>query len=173
MRRDIRALWITGAVAVIAGVAVAGAMLWATGRNKTPTKPQPFAAGVSHSIREQLNEGPFYFPDPFGGTRDFWFALENGDIVALSANLPGEKGCRVGYKGEQKGFVDCHGARVPEHDLARFQLKLEVGKHKYPYPLTASGPDPKSKKAKEGNLLVYLNRLLPPPAGTATTATTA
>ncbi|MCU1459517.1 MAG: hypothetical protein JWL73_3609 [Actinomycetia bacterium] len=170
MRRDIRRLWVTGALAVIAGIAVAGAMLWATSRNKTPTKPQPFAAGVSHSIRAQLNEGPFYYPDPFGGVRDFWFAIENGNIAALSANLPGEKGCRVRYKGDKKGFVDCHNARVPERDLARFQLKLEVGKHKYPYPLPASGPRPSAKNAREGVLLVYLNKLLPPPGATTTTA---
>jgi hypothetical protein len=173
VRRDMRALWITGAVAVIAGIAVAGALLWATGRNKTPTKPQPFAAGVSHSIREQLNEGPFYYPDPFGGTRDFWFAIEDGNIAALSANLPGEKGCRVAYKGDKKGFVDCHGTRVPEHDLARFELKLQVGKTKYPYPLPAAGPRPSVKKAKEGSLLVYLEKLLPPPGSGATTTTAA
>lgn len=172
MRRDIRALVITGVVAVVAGIAVAGALLWSTSRNKTPTKPQPFAAGVSHSIREQLNEGPFYYPDPFGGTRDFWFAIEDGNIVALSANLPGEKGCRVRYLGEKKGFVDCHDHPVAEHDLARFQLKLETGGKKYAYPLTSKTLTPNSKKAKEAELLVYLEKLLPPP-GAATTTTAA
>ena len=171
MRRDMRALFVTGALAVVAGIAVAGAMLWTTSRNRTPTKPQPFAAGVSHSIRELLNEGPFYFPDPFAGTRDFWFAIEDGNIAALSANLPGEKSCRVAYKGEKKGFVDCHGTRVPEHDLARFQLKLQVGKTKYPYPLPTTGARPSAKKAKGGALLVYLQKLLPPPGATATATT--
>ena len=168
MRRDMRALFVTGAVAVVAGIAVAGAMLWTTSRNKTPTKPQPFAAGVSHSIREQLNEGPFYYPDPFGGTRDFWFAIEDGNIAALSANLPGVKGCRVRYKGEKKGFVDCHNARVAERDLARFELKLVVNDKHYPYPLPATGARPSVKKAKQGVLLVYLDKLLPPPGDTAT-----
>ena len=50
-------------------------------------------------------------PDPFGGNRSILFALEDGQIVALSTVTPGTKDCSITWKGSVNRFVDCHGDR--------------------------------------------------------------
>ena len=85
-------------------------------------KNQPFYAGLATDIKASLREGgPYYVPDPFGGHRSILFALENGQIVALSTVLPGTKDCAITWKGQIDRFVDCHGDRHRSFDLDRYE----------------------------------------------------
>ena len=85
-------------------------------------KNRPFYAGLANDIRASLREGgPFYVPDPFGGHRSILFALEDGQIVALSTVLPGTKDCTVTWKGRINRFVDCHGDQHRSFELDRYE----------------------------------------------------
>ena len=120
-RSDTRLLLTATAAVVLAGVLVAVVLLFATSGNGGPKKYQPFPAGLANSLRANLrDEGPYYFPDPFGGQRSILFALEDDNIVALSTVLPGTKDCRITWKGQIDRFVDCHGDRHRSVELDRY-----------------------------------------------------
>ena len=120
-RDDTRILIFATLLVVVAGVLVAAVLLLATGRGGSPTKYEPFQAGASKDIKRLLKEGgPYYVADPFGGHRSILFALEDGQVVALSNIVPGTKDCIVNIKNEGKSFVDCHGDHLQTTDLARY-----------------------------------------------------
>jgi len=120
-RSDTQLLVIAAGAVIAAGVLVAVVLLFATGRNGGPKDYEPFPAGLASSLRSDLRDGgPYYFPDPFGGQRSILFALENGDIVALSTVLPGTKDCHIKWKGQINRFVDCHGAQHRSVELDRY-----------------------------------------------------
>jgi hypothetical protein len=121
-RSDTRLLLIAAGSVLFAGVLVAVVLLFATSRGGSPDKNQPFFAGLASDIKRTLKEGgPYYTPDPFGGHRSILFALENGQIVALSTVLPGTKDCAIRWKGQINRFVDCHGDKHRSFDLDRYQ----------------------------------------------------
>ena len=67
-RSDTRLLIGAGAAAVLAGVFVAVVLLLATSRADSPKTYRPFPAGPVSQLRSNLkDEGPFYYPDAFGG----------------------------------------------------------------------------------------------------------
>jgi hypothetical protein len=125
-KSDARLLLTATAAVVAAGVLVAVVLLFATGRGSSPKKYAPFAAGLAHNIRTELKDGgPYFFPDPFGGNKSILFALEDGQIVALSNVLPGTKSCTVRWRGSIDRFQDCHGDKLTSDQLDRFQTKVD------------------------------------------------
>jgi hypothetical protein len=147
-RRDTRLLIIAGACALGAGLALAALILFATSQGGSPSRYRPFNAGLASDIETKVKQGgPYFTPDPFGGSRTVMWAVEHGKVVALSITLPGTKDCAVRWKGRIDSFVDCHGNRVRSEQLDRFPSTVS----------TASDT--------KGALLVDLRRLEPPPAG--------
>jgi hypothetical protein len=126
-RSDAKLLLLAAGGVIVAGLLVAAVLLLATGRAASPTKYEPFDAGVAVSIRKDLKSGgPYFVPDPFGGDRSILLAIEDGDVVALSDVVPGTKDCRVRWRGSIDSFVDCHDDKIRSTDLARYVT--EVGK---------------------------------------------
>ena len=120
-REDTRILVFATLAVVVAGLLVAAVLLIATGRGGSPTRYEPFEAGAAKDIERLLKDGgPYYVADPFGGQRSILFALEDGDVVALSTLVPNTTGCHVRIKNEGKTFVDCHGDILKSEELDRF-----------------------------------------------------
>ena len=120
-RSDTRLLLTAAGAVLLAGVLVAVVLLFATGRGGSPNKNQPFYAGLASDIKATLKDGgPYYVPDPFGGQRSILFALEGGNIVALSTVLPGTTDCHIKWKAQLDRFVDCHGGRHRSEELDRY-----------------------------------------------------
>jgi hypothetical protein len=125
-RDDTRILVFATLLVVVAGALVALVLLLATGQGGSPTKYEPFDAGAARDIERLLKEGgPYYVPDPFGGNRSILFALEGGEVVALSNVVPGTKDCVVNIKNEGKSFVDCNGDRLRSGELDRYLITIE------------------------------------------------
>jgi hypothetical protein len=125
-RDDTRILVFATLLVVVAGVLVALVLLLATGRASSPTKYEPFEAGAARDIERLLKEGgPYYVADPFGGSRSIMFALEDGEVVALSTTLPNTKDCVVFWRESRKAFVDCNDDRHQSTDLARYQTSID------------------------------------------------
>jgi hypothetical protein len=122
LSREDRPVIIVATIAVIAaGLLVAAVLLFATGRGGSPEAYEPFEAGAVQSIRSNLkDEGPYFVPDPFGGDRNILFAIEDGQVVALSNVVPNTEHCVVNIKNEGKSFVDCNGDRLQSTELARY-----------------------------------------------------
>ncbi len=120
--------------------------LWAvTGRGGSPTKYAPFDAGVATGIKADLKDGgPYYVADPFGGNRSILFALENGEVVALSITKPGTDNCTMRWKGQRGAFEDCDGNLLQSTQLARYATSVGT------------------EGVQKGELLVDLRELLPP-----------
>jgi hypothetical protein len=126
-RSDAKLLLVAAGGVIVAGLLVAAVLLLATGRASSPSKYEPFDAGVAASIRKDLKDGgPYFVADPFGGDRSILLALEEGKIVALSDIKPGTKDCRVRWRGSIDSFVDCNDRKLQSTDLARYPS--EVGK---------------------------------------------
>jgi len=125
-RSDTRLLIGAGAAAVLAGVLVAVVLLLATSRADSPKKYRPFPAGPETQLRSNLRkEGPFYYPDAFGGKRSILFALEGDQVVALMTHTPGDEECRVRWRGSVDSFVDCRGNRLHSDQIGRYQTTIE------------------------------------------------
>jgi hypothetical protein len=147
-RSDVKPLVIAAVGAVVLGIVAAVLILIATGRGNAPSKPRPFAAGLEHSIRNDVETGgPVFYPDPFRGYRSILFALENDRLVALATHVWNRTGCTVRWRGSINRFVDCDGNRLASQQLPR-----------YPYTVPSTG-------AAKNAVLVDVRTLLPPPAG--------
>jgi hypothetical protein len=120
-RTDTRLLIGAGAAAVLAGVFVAVVLLLATSRADSPKSYRPFPAGPVTQLRSNLkSEGPFYYPDAFGGKRSILFALEGDQVVALMTHTPGDEACRIRWRGSVNSFVDCRGDRLRSDQIGRY-----------------------------------------------------
>lgn len=147
-RSDAKILLVAAGAVIAAGLLVAAVLLLATGRASSPTRYEPFDAGVAAAIRKDLKDGgPYFVPDPFGGDRSILLAIEDGEVVALSDVVPGTKDCRVRWRGSINSFVDCHDDKIRSTELARYES--EVGKI----------------GANKGELFIDLRRRQPAPAG--------
>ena len=82
----------------------------------------PYLKAIKQSLREG---GPYYVPDPFGGNRSILFALENGEVVALSNIVPGTKDCAIRWRGSVNRFQDCNGDRFTSEQLDRFEATVD------------------------------------------------
>jgi hypothetical protein len=146
-RSDTRLLIGAGAAAVLAGVFVAVVLLLATSRADSPKAYRPFPAGPEAQLRSNLKkEGPFYYPDAFGGKRSILFALEGDQVVALMTHTPGDQKCRVRWRGSVDSFVDCRGKRLRSDQVGRYQTTVE------------------NQQGTGGVVVVDLRRELPAPA---------
>jgi hypothetical protein len=146
-RRDLPLILLSGSLVVLAGLMIAGVLWLSTSRSGGPPEQyEPFPAGPAEAIKRSLEDGgPYYVPDPFGGSRSILLALEDGKVVALSINKPGEKDCVVRWRGSVNSFEDCDGTRLRSEQLARFETSIPT-----------SGEN-------DGILLVDLRTLQPPP----------
>lgn len=146
-RSDVKPLLAASFVVVVLGLGAAVLILRATGRGNAPHTPRPFAAGLEHSIRNDVKTGgPVYYNDPFGGYRGMLFTLEQDRLVAVATHTWNDNKCTVRWRGSIDRFVDCNGNRLTSDQLPR-----------YPYTVPASGP-------AQGAVLVDVRTLLPPPA---------
>ena len=124
-RSDTRLLIGAGAAAVLAGVFVAIVLLLATSRADSPKTYRPFPAGPEKQLRTNLKtEGPFYYPDAFGGKRSILFALEGDQVVALMTHTPGDEACRIRWRGSVNSFVDCRGNRLRSDQIGRYGTSI-------------------------------------------------
>jgi hypothetical protein len=147
-RSDAKLLLVAAGAVVVAGLLVAAVLLLATSRASSPTKYEPFDAGVAVSIKNDLKDGgPYFVPDPFGGNRSILLAIEDGKVVALSDVKPGTNDCRVRWKGSIDSFVDCHDDKLASSDLARYQTAIGL------------------TGAQKGELLIDLRHKDPAPSG--------
>ena len=146
-RSDTRLLIGAGAAAVLAGVFVAVVLLLATSRADSPKTYRPFPAGPVRQLRSNLkDEGPFYYPDAFGGKRSILFALEGDQVVALMTHTAGDGACRIQWRGSVNSFVDCRGGRLRSDQIGRYGTSI-------------------SNQRGTGNVVfVDLRKELPPPA---------
>jgi len=86
--------------------------------------------GLQSSIRNQLEEGPFFVPDQFGGNRSFWIAEEAGEIVAIATHQQDLPGCSVKWKAQLDRF-ECGDERFTSDELERFEITIpEAGDDK-------------------------------------------
>ncbi|MGH8983754.1 MAG: hypothetical protein ACRDY6_07745 [Acidimicrobiia bacterium] len=123
-RDDLRLLVFAGAAVLLAGVAVAVLLFVSTGRGGSPPRDlEPVRFGLESSIRTQLEEGPFFVPDQFGGNRSFWIAEEDGEIVAIATHQQDLPGCSVKWKAQLDRFV-CGDERFTSDELDRFELTI-------------------------------------------------
>ena len=137
---------ITTITAIVCGLALAGLLMWSTGRGGGSTAYKPFNAGYEKALRKNLEKGgPVYFADPFGGNQGFWFALEDGEIVALAVNQPDQPKCSVRWRGSRNTFVDCNDQPRAVSALARFGVEIKG-------------------EVPEQLVFVDLQALLPPPS---------
>ena len=124
-RSDAKLLLLAAGGVIVAGLLVAAVLLLATSRASSPTKYQPFDAGVASSIKKDLKHGgPFFVADPFGGDRSILLAIEDGQVVALSDIKPGTKDCRVRWRGSIDSFVDCNDHKLRSTDMARYESDI-------------------------------------------------
>jgi hypothetical protein len=131
-RSDAKLLIVAAGGVIAAGLLVAAVLLFATGRAASPTKYEPFDAGVAKAIHTDLKKGgPYFFADPFGGNRSVLLALEDGEIVALADVRPGREDCRVRWRGSVDSFVDCDDQKLTSQELDRYRVEIPtVGKSK-------------------------------------------
>jgi len=131
-RSDARLLITATAAVIAAGLLIAAVLLIASGRGGSPKRYEPFSAGLARDLRQELRDGgPFFVADPFGGNRSLLFALEDGQLVALSSTAPGTTSCAVRWKGTVDRFVDCHGDRYVSTQLDRYESdEAETGSQK-------------------------------------------
>jgi hypothetical protein len=144
-RSDTRAVVIATLAIVVAGLIVAGTILFVTGRAKTPKLTGPIPFGYAKSLETKVKDGgPVAYAGTTGDT-GFWLALEDGQLVALKIQRPGTPDCNVRWAGSVDSFLDCNGKRVRIAQLARYRSEI-----------------PTAGKRK-GNFLVDLRHTIPPP----------
>jgi hypothetical protein len=123
-RDDLRLLVFAGAAVLLAGVAVAVLLLVSSGRGgETRRDPVPVEFGLESSIRSQLEEGPFFVPDQFGGSRSFWIAEEDGEIVAIAAHQTDLTDCTVKWKAQLDRF-ECGDEQFRSDELERYEVTI-------------------------------------------------
>jgi hypothetical protein len=123
-RDDLRLLVFAGAAVLLAGVAVAVLLLVSTGRGTDPPRdPVPVKFGFESSVRTELEEGPFFVPDQFGGDRSFWIAEEDGEIVAVASHQTDLPNCTVKWKAQLDRF-QCGDERFRSDELERYEVTI-------------------------------------------------
>src|SRR5256886_15336310 len=110
----------SGVSAVLAGYFGAVLLLLAPSLANSPKTYRPFPAGPEKQLHDNLkSQGPFYYPDAFGGKRSILFALEGDQVVALMTHTAGDEACRIQWRGSVNSFVDCRGGRLRRDQIGR------------------------------------------------------
>jgi hypothetical protein len=148
---DAKLLIVTGLAAIGAGLFVAIVILFATGNAEGPEEGEPITLGLASSLEEAVaEEGAIYLADPGGGSRSIWLAEEDGELVALSARVPGTADCYVDDTGETGVFEDCEGNEVLTTELNRYHLIV------------------RTESPQDGALQVEFDRIIQAPANVET-----
>lgn len=121
---DVKILAAATAVVVLAGLVVAGAILYVT-RDSTTEGCGRFNAGEAADIRQKVDEGGPYFVTG-GGNCAFWVALDGHDLVALRARLP-ERDCPIFWEAPKDSFT-CKGEKVSLDEIGRYPTEIGTGK---------------------------------------------
>jgi len=132
------------------GLLLAGVLFFQSGDTE-PRPREPFAYGQVRDLERNLEEGPFYIADPFGGDDSIVFALEDGEPVAIAVNQRNMPDCSVKWK-EQEGAFACGQQRFTSDQLERFATEVPT-----------SGDD-------EGILFIDVRRREPAPSPPTTSA---
>jgi hypothetical protein len=122
-RDDVRLLVFAGAAVLLAGIAVAVLLFVSIGGDQPARDPEPVEFGLESSLRDELDEGPFFVPDQFGGDRSFWIAEEDGEIVAIATHQRALPDCSVKWKAQIDRF-ECGDDRFTSDELERFELTI-------------------------------------------------
>ncbi len=122
---DRRVLVFAGVLVVVAGVAVAALIFFATGGSQdTPSSREPLFLGIERELKGKIDEGgPLYFASPFGD-EGFWLDVEDGNLVALSLVKPDTTDCIVKWRDPRKAYVDCEDNDLQAVDLDRFRVTI-------------------------------------------------
>ena len=121
-RDDRRLLLVTGSFLLVAAVFALGVLWVATARDSDLTGP--IYIGTQRALaRNIVEESPRYYAHPDGGD-GFWLDVEDGQLVALVIDRPGEKNCVVKWKEQQDAYVDCNGDELQSTQLDRYQLTV-------------------------------------------------
>ena len=121
---DRRVLLFAGGIVVLAGLAVAALIFFATGTEQNPSDKKPLFLGLERELVAKIDEGgPLYFASPFG-ENGFWLDLENGRLVALDIVRPGTQGCKVKWRDPRGAYVDCNDEDLQVADLDRFEVTV-------------------------------------------------
>jgi hypothetical protein len=121
---DRRVLLFAGAIVLLAGLAVAALIFFATGTEQNPSDKKPLFLGLQRELVATIKEGgPLYFASPFG-ENGFWLDLEDGRLVALDIVRPGTKGCKVKWRDPRGAYVDCEDRDLQVGDLDRFEVTV-------------------------------------------------
>jgi hypothetical protein len=145
---DARLLIVCGLAAIFGGLLIAAAILFATDTDVDGPKPgEPVTIGLASSLETEVDEGgAIYLPDLGGGGRSVWLAEEDGELVALSARVPGTADCYVDDTGTSGVFEDCEGNEMLTTELDRYRLSV------------------KEEPPQEGALQVEFDRIIQAPA---------
>ena len=144
---DAKLLIVAGLAAVTGGLLIAFVILFATGGTEGPEEGEPITLGLASSLEEAVaDEGALYYADLGGGSRSIWLADEGGELVALSARVPGTADCYVDDTGETGVFEDCEGNEILTTGLNRYRLTV------------------KEEPPQEGALQVEFDRIIQAPA---------
>lgn len=122
-------VFVYAAIAVIvAGLAIAGLLLWASGRGGD-VPAGPFSLGVAASLTTNVEEeGPVYVADPTGGV-GLWLDLVDDELVALVAIPPdGRADCPVRWRDSIGFYTDCADERYDPDELDRYAVRRRDGK---------------------------------------------
>jgi len=121
-RSDRQLLLVTGSFLLLAAVFFLGVIWLATIRNES--KEGPFYIGVRGALERSISKAsPLYFANPSAGD-GFWLDLEDGALVALVIDRPGEKDCVVKWKEQRDAYVDCHDDELQAAGLDRYKLTI-------------------------------------------------
>jgi len=121
---DRRVLLFAGTIVLLAGLAVAALIFFATGTERNPSDKKPLFLGLQRELVAKIKEGgPLYFASPFG-ENGFWLDLEEGRLVALDIVRPGTAGCKVKWRDPRGAYVDCEDRDLQVGDLDRFEVTV-------------------------------------------------
>ena len=128
MTRSDRRLILTTVVAVVGAAALVVTLLivFSGGGRRTVQETGPLYLGQKADLNLSLDEGsPLYFANPFGG-RGFWLDREDGELVALDVQVPGEPGCSVRWRGRIDTYLDCKGRHLTSDQMARHPIEISI-----------------------------------------------
>lgn len=119
---------LVGIAAVVSGLVLGLVVVAMVGGGGEPAPYAPFPAGLESRIVDEIErDGPVLYPDPRGGSKAFFLALEGGEVVALHAVPPGsDAGCPVRYDRQDRLLLDCALNPVDPASLRRFRVTTRV-----------------------------------------------
>jgi hypothetical protein len=138
---DIKVLVSATIAVLLVGFFIFAAMMVTSRGSSSPTCGR-LRIGLASGVRDNLNHGPYF--QTGGGDCGFFFALDNGDIVAYKVVQP--SGCNVNWAFDH---WECNGRRIAASRLATYPTFI---------------------RTEQGADTLYVNLGSPAPSTTTTTA---